>query len=129
MQRHAIEVRVCAENPYRGFAPSPGEITLYYPPGGHGVRLDSHVYGGYVIPPYYDSMIAKVITFGHQRSVALDRMYRALGEYLIRGIHTNISFTQAIMRDPIFQQGGATTRFVEEFLARSPQDLLTAKPE
>ncbi len=127
--RHAIEVRVCAEDPGRNFAPCPGEITLYYPPGGHGVRLDSHVYGGYVVPPYYDSMIAKVITYGRTRELALDRMHRALSEYLIRGIRTNISFARAIVRDPVFAEGRATTRFVEEFLARTPKDTLAMTNE
>ncbi len=129
IQRHAVEVRVCAEDPARNFAPCPGEITLYYTPGGHGVRLDSHVYGGYIVPPYYDSMIAKVITFGRTRELALDRMHRALSEYLIRGIRTNISFARAIVRDPVFAEGQATTKFVEDFLARTPRDLLTRTNE
>ena len=94
---HAIECRVCAEDPGRNFAPCPGEVDLYYAPGGHGVRIDSHVYGGYTIPPYYDSMIAKVITYGRDRELALDRMDRALGEYIIRGIKTNIAFARAII--------------------------------
>ena len=127
--RHAIEVRVCAEDPGRNFAPCPGEITLYYPPGGHGVRLDSHVYGGYVVPPHYDSMIAKVITYGPTRQLALDRMHRALSEYLIRGIRTNISFARAIVNDPVFAEGRATTRFVEDFLARTPKDTLAMTNE
>lgn len=126
IQKHAVECRICAEDPARGFAPCPGEITLYYPPGGHGVRLDSHVYGGYKVPPHYDSMISKVITYGRTRDLALDRMYRALSEYIIRGIKTNIPFSKAIVQDPIFRQGEATTKFVEEFMERSPQ---TFKPE
>jgi acetyl-CoA carboxylase biotin carboxylase subunit len=121
--RHAIEVRVCAENPARNFAPCPGEISLYYQPGGHGVRVDTHVYGGYYIPPYYDSMISKVITYGKTRELALDRMYRALSEYIIRGIDTNIGFCQAIIRDPVFAQGKATTKFVEQFLERVPKEF------
>src|SRR5690606_31900187 len=96
INRHAIECRICAEDPSRNFAPYPGDITLYYPPGGHGVRVDSHIYGGYRIPPYYDSMISKVITFGRNREVALDRMNRALSEYLVRGIHTNVSFLRGV---------------------------------
>lgn len=123
--RHAIECRICAEDPARNFAPCPGEISLYYSPGGHGVRIDSHVYSGYTIPPYYDSMIAKVITFGKTRELALDRMDRALGEYIIRGIKTNIPFSRAIIRDPTFRQGKATTKYVEEFIARVPKDLYT----
>jgi acetyl-CoA carboxylase biotin carboxylase subunit len=123
--RHAIECRVCAEDPARNFAPCPGEIGLYYAPGGHGVRIDSHVYSGYTIPPYYDSMISKVITFGKTRELALDRMDRALGEYLIRGIKTNIPFSRAIIRDPHFRAGKATTKFIEEFFERVPKDIYT----
>jgi len=87
--RHALECRICAEDPARGFAPCPGTITLYCPPGGHGVRVDSHVYGGYVVSPHYDSMISKLITYGRTRQLAIDRMHRALNEYLIRGIKTD----------------------------------------
>lgn len=123
--RHCIECRVCAEDPSRNFAPCPGEIGLYYAPGGHGVRIDSHCYSGYTIPPYYDSMIAKVMTFGKTRELALDRMDRALGEYLIRGIKTNIPFSKAIIRDPIFREGKATTKYIEEFIERVPKDLYT----
>ena len=122
---HCIECRVCAEDPSRNFAPCPGEIGLYYAPGGHGVRIDSHCYSGYTIPPYYDSMIAKVMTFGKTRELALDRMDRALGEYLIRGIKTNIPFSRAIIRDPIFREGKATTKYIEEFIERVPKDLYT----
>jgi acetyl-CoA carboxylase biotin carboxylase subunit len=121
--RHAIECRVCAEDPSRNFAPSPGEIGLYYSPGGHGVRVDSHAYGGYKISPYYDSMISKVITYGRTREVAIDRMYRALSEYLIRGIKTNIGFTKSILLDPTFRQGLATTSYIEEFMNRNPGEL------
>lgn len=124
-KRHAVEVRICAENPARNFAPSPGKISLYYQPGGHGVRVDSHIYGEYVVPPHYDSMVAKLITFGATRELALDRMQRALNEYLIRGISTNISFCKAIVNDPCFRRGEVTTRFVEEFLARTPKEVFT----
>jgi acetyl-CoA carboxylase biotin carboxylase subunit len=123
--RHAIECRVCAENPARNFAPCPGEIGLYYSPGGHGVRIDSHVYSGYTIPPHYDSMISKVMAFGKTRELALDRMNRALGEYLIRGIKTNIPFVRAIIQDPHFRAGKATTKFIEEFVERVPKDIYT----
>jgi acetyl-CoA carboxylase biotin carboxylase subunit len=123
--KHCIECRVCAEDPGRNFAPCPGEIGLYYAPGGHGVRIDSHCYSGYTIPPYYDSMIAKVMTIGKTRKLALDRMDRALGEYLIRGIKTNIPFSRAIIRDPIFREGKATTKYIEEFIERVPKDLYT----
>ncbi len=123
--RHAVECRVCAEDPARNFTPSPGEISLYYPPGGHGVRVDSHVYGGYTIPQYYDSMMSKVITFGRTRELALDRMYRALSEYLIRGVKTTIPFSMAVIRDPVFRQGAATTSYVEEFINRTPKNLFS----
>ena len=123
IQRHAIECRICAEDPSKGFTPSPGEITLYYPPGGHGVRLDSHAYGGYRVPPYYDSMISKVITFGRNRELALDRMYRSLSEYIIRGIKTNIPFVKSIIQDPTFRQGEVTTAYVENFMERTPKEL------
>ena len=123
INRHAIECRICAEDPARNFAPCPGKISLYYPPGGHGVRVDSHVYGGYVISPHYDSMIGKLISYGRNREIALDRMQRALNEYLIHGIKTNIPFSKAVLRDPVFRQGDATTSYVEEFLHRTPKDL------
>ena len=122
---HCIECRICAEDPSRNFAPCPGEITLYYSPGGHGVRIDSHCYSGYTIPPHYDSMIAKVMTYGRTRDLALDRMDRALGEYLIRGIKTNIPFSRAIIRDPHFREGKYTTKFIEKFLERVPKDIYT----
>jgi len=127
LKGHAIEVRVCAENPSMNFAPSPGEVTLYYPPGGHGIRVDSHVYGGYTVPKYYDSMIAKVITTGKNRKMALARMNRALNEYLIRGIFTNISFARSIINDPEFARGNFTTAFVEDFMQRTPKTLFQSK--
>ena len=123
IQRHAIECRINAEDPSRSFVPCPGEITLYYPPGGHGVRVDSHCYGGYHIPPHYDSMIGKLITFGRNRPTAIDRMNRALSEYLIRGISTTVPFCRAIMQDPEFREKGATTRYIEEFMNRTSKDM------
>lgn len=123
--RHAIECRINAEDPARNFTPSPGTIGLYYSPGGNGVRVDSHVYSGYTIPPYYDSMIGKLITYGPNRKAALDRMYRSLSEYLIRGIKTTIPLHKAIMSDPVFIEGKATTAYMEEFMARTPTDLFT----
>jgi acetyl-CoA carboxylase, biotin carboxylase subunit len=120
---HAIECRINAEDPARGFAPSPGTIGLYYAPGGHGVRIDSHVYSGYTIPPYYDSLIGKLIAHGDNRKMALERLYRALSEYLIRGIQTTIPLHKAILSDPIFIAGKATTGYLEEFLSRTPPDL------
>jgi acetyl-CoA carboxylase biotin carboxylase subunit len=124
-EKHAIECRINAEDPSRNFAPSPGTIGLYYAPGGHGVRIDSHVYSGYVIPPYYDSMIGKLICFGSTRKVALERAYRALSEYLVRGIKTTIPLHKAIMADPLFIEGKATTAYMEEFLSRTTPELFT----
>ena len=124
-EKHAIECRINAEDPARNFAPSPGTIGLYYAPGGHGVRIDSHVYSGYVIPPYYDSMIGKLICFGSTRKVALERAYRALSEYLVRGIKTTIPLHKAIMADPLFIEGKATTAYMEEFLTRTTPDLFS----
>src|SRR5881398_4183802 len=99
---HAIQCRINAEDPFNNFQPSPGKIDLYYAPGGRGVRIDSHAYCGYTIPPHYDSMISKLISVGSTRPNAINRMARALGEYLITGIKTTIPFQQAIMRNPDF---------------------------
>ena len=121
--QHAIECRINAEDPARNFAPSPGTIGLYYAPGGHGVRVDSHVYSGYQIPPYYDSMIGKLICYGSTRQIAIERSSRALSEYLVRGIKTTIPLHRAIMRDPLFMEGKATTAYMEDFLQRHPTDL------
>ncbi len=124
--RHAIECRINAEDPARNFIPSPGTIGLYYAPGGHGVRVDSHVYGGYVIPSHYDSMIGKLICYGRDRKTAIERMYRALSEYIIRGVKTTIPLHKAIMSDPVFIEGKATTAYMEEFMNRTPSDLFTS---
>jgi acetyl-CoA carboxylase, biotin carboxylase subunit len=123
--RHAIECRINAEDPARNFIPSPGVIDLYYAPGGPGIRVDSHAYSGYAIPPYYDSMIGKLIAYGPDRKTALGRMYRALSEYYIRGIKTTIPLHKAIMSDPVFIEGKATTAYMEEFMARTPTDLFS----
>ncbi len=120
---HAIECRINVEDPARNFAPCPGKIGLYYAPGGHGVRIDSHAYSGYSVPPHYDSMLSKLITFGHTREIAIDRMYRALSEYIIKGIPTTIPFCKAIMQDPAFRTGQFSTKYVEEFLNRAPKSL------
>lgn len=113
---HAIECRINAEDPFDDFRPSPGRIEMYYAPGGRGVRLDSHAYAGYTIPPNYDSMIGKLITYGKDRREAMDRMSRALEEYMITGIKTTIPFEQAILQDPNFRRGVYTTNFVEQLL-------------
>ena len=114
--KHAIEFRINAEDPFNDFRPSPGKIDLFYAPGGHGIRWDSHVYGGYTVPPYYDSMIGKLIAFGNDRATAMDRMSRALDEFVIRGIKTTVPIGQAILKDPDFRRGRYSTHFVEGFL-------------
>jgi acetyl-CoA carboxylase biotin carboxylase subunit len=116
---HAIECRINAEDPSKNFAPRPGELVLYCPPGGPGVRMDSHIYGGYVIPPYYDSMVAKVIVSAPNRPAAIKKMDAALSGYVIGGIITTLPYQRAIMRDPIFCDGAYTTKFVEEFSHRT----------
>jgi len=112
---HAIECRINAEDPYHGFAPRPGKITVFHPPGGPGVRVDTHAYAGYVIPPYYDSMIAKLICHGRDREEALARMTRALNEFIIEGVPTTIPFHRQVMRDERFIEGKADTSFLEKF--------------
>ncbi len=124
--RHSIECRINAEDPSRNFTPSPGTIGLYYAPGGPGVRIDSHAYSGYTIPPFYDSMIGKLICTGKTRHDALATMHRALSEYLIRGVKTTIPLHKAIMSDPIFVEGKATTAYMEEFLGRTLPDLFAS---
>ncbi len=114
-QMHAIECRINAEDPYNDFRPSPGKITVLHQPGGHGVRVDSHVYAGYVIPPYYDSMIAKVIAVAQTREEAINTMTRALSEYVIEGVKTTIPFHQQLMKHPDFISGNFTTKFLEGF--------------
>jgi acetyl-CoA carboxylase biotin carboxylase subunit len=113
---YSIECRVNAEDPFKNFQPSPGKLDLYYAPGGRGVRIDSHAYAGYTVPPHYDSMIAKVIAVGTSRDNAIARMRRALSEYIIRGIKTTIPFQQAIMHDPDFVRGKYDTGFVQRLI-------------
>ena len=120
---HAIECRVNAEDPFNNFRPSPGRVEMYYPPGGRGVRLESHAYSGYTIPPNYDSLIAKVVAYGKDRREAMDRMSRALGEYLITGIKTTIPFELAILQDPNFRRGVYSTNFVEQLLGGARREL------
>ncbi|UKJ07287.1 acetyl-CoA carboxylase biotin carboxylase subunit [Solitalea lacus] len=112
---HAIECRINAEDPLNGFRPSPGKITNFHSPGGHGVRVDTHVYSGYVIPPNYDSMIAKLITVAQTREEAISTMERALSEFVIEGIKTTIPFHIKLMQDPNFRAGNFTTKFMETF--------------
>lgn len=113
-QMHAIQCRINAEDPDRGFAPCPGTIEVYHAPGGHGVRLDTHVYAGYKIPPYYDSMISKLIVVAQTREEAIKKMQRALDEYIIEGVKTTIPFHQRLMRNERFKSGDFTTKFLEE---------------
>jgi acetyl-CoA carboxylase biotin carboxylase subunit len=114
-QMHAIECRINAEDPYNDFRPSPGKITVLHQPGGHGVRVDSHVYAGYVIPPFYDSMIGKLISIAQTREEAINTMSRALSEYVIEGVKTTIPFHQQLMKDENFISGNFTTKFLEGF--------------
>jgi len=112
---HSIECRINAEDPANDFRPSPGIIKTFHAPGGHGVRLDTHVYAGYMIPPYYDSMIAKLITTAQTRGEAIDKMRRALDEFVIEGVKTTIPFHRALMDDPDYNAGNYTTKFMEDF--------------
>ena len=114
-QLHAIECRINAEDPEKDFRPSPGKITNFHAPGGHGIRIDTHVYTNYVIPPFYDSMIAKLITVAQTREEAISKMERALDEFVIEGIKTTIPFHQKLMKDEQFRKGVYTTKFMENF--------------
>jgi len=111
----AIECRINAEDPYNDFRPSPGKITVLHQPGGHGIRVDSHVYAGYTIPPYYDSMIAKIIAVARTRDEAIATMHRALTEYVIEGVKTTIPFHLQLMKDERFRSGDFNTKFLEGF--------------
>jgi acetyl-CoA carboxylase biotin carboxylase subunit len=119
LRGHAIECRVNAEDPSRNFQPSPGLITAYHPPGGPGVRVDTHIYAGYTVPPYYDSLLAKVIVHGNTRTEALARMRQALDSFIIEGVTTTIPFLGRVMRHPDFVAGKVDTKFLE----REPQLL------
>lgn len=112
---HAIECRINAEDPYNDFRPSPGKITELHTPGGHGVRIDSHIYKDYVIPPYYDSMVAKLIAVAQTREEAISTMERALSEYVIEGVKTTIPFHLQLMKNEDFRKGNFTTKFIEGF--------------
>lgn len=119
---HAIECRINAEDPYNDFRPSPGKITVLHAPGGHGVRLDTHVYAGYTIPPNYDSMIAKLITTAQTREEAINKMKRALDEFVIEGIKTTIPFHRQLMDDPAYVSGDYTTAFMDTFKMKDPEE-------
>lgn len=120
-QLHSIECRINAEDPYNDFRPSPGKITVLHAPGGHGVRLDTHVYAGYTIPPNYDSMIAKLITTAQTREEAISKMKRALDEFYIEGIKTTIPFHRQLMDEPDYVAGNYTTKFMETFKMNNPE--------
>ena len=123
---HAIECRINAEDPSRGFVPCPGSINFVHLPGGMGVRVDSHVYQGYTISPYYDSMIAKIICHALSREEAISRMARALEECVIDGVESTIPFLEGILKEPHFAAGDFSTRFLEEF--QWDGDVLTIGP-
>jgi acetyl-CoA carboxylase, biotin carboxylase subunit len=114
-QMHSIEVRINAEDAFNDFRPSPGKITSFHAPGGHGVRLDTHCYSGYVIPPFYDSMIAKLIITARTREESLDKLSRALDEFIVEGIKTTIPFHQQLLQNEKFREGVYTTKFMEDF--------------
>ena len=115
-KQFAIECRINAEDPYNNFRPSPGKISAFHAPGGHGVRIDTHVYAGYTIPSHYDSMIAKLIVTGRTRKQAIERMKRALDEFIIEGINTTIPFHRQLMDHPEYVSGNYTTKFMEDFI-------------
>lgn len=114
-QMHSIEVRINAEDAFNDFRPSPGKISSFHAPGGHGVRLDTHCYSGYVIPPFYDSMIAKLIITARTREESLDKLSRALDEFIVEGIKTTIPFHQQLLQNEKFREGVYTTKFMEDF--------------
>ncbi|NCT09635.1 MAG: acetyl-CoA carboxylase biotin carboxylase subunit [Flavobacteriia bacterium] len=114
-QMHSIECRINAEDPYNNFRPAPGRINIFHAPGGHGVRIDTHVYAGYMIPPNYDSMIAKLIVTAQTREEAINKMKRALDEFVIEGIKTTIPFHRQLMDNPDYVAGNYTTKFMEDF--------------
>lgn len=112
---HSIECRINAEDPYNNFRPAPGKITTFHAPGGHGIRIDTHVYSGYSIPPNYDSMIAKLIVTAQTREEAINKMKRALDEFIIEGVKTTIPFHRQLMEHPDYLSGNYTTKFMEDF--------------
>jgi len=129
LRGHAIECRINAEDPAREFRPSPGKINTWHVPGGIGIRVDTHAYAGYTIPPFYDSLIAKLIAHGKNRAEAIERMERALDEFIVEGIHTTVPFHKKVMADPDFQSGNFDVRYVENFfkrMASTPDSLVPA---
>ena len=124
---HSVECRINAEDPFGDFRPSPGRIDMLFTPGGRGVRWDSHVYAGYTIPPYYDSMIGKLVTYGKDRRDAMNKMSRALSEFMITGIKTTIPFQQAILQDPDVRRGVYTTHFISRLLSGGGRELIEVR--
>jgi len=123
---HAIECRINAEDPMANFRPCPGTIRMLYTPGGRGVRFDSHIYAGYTIPPYYDSLLGKLIVWGKDRGDAIERMSRALSELMINDVKTTVNFHQRILSNQQFRRGNYATNFVEKLLqetAEKPQNV------
>ncbi|MEO5800721.1 MAG: acetyl-CoA carboxylase biotin carboxylase subunit [Gemmatimonadales bacterium] len=130
MSGHAIEVRINAEDPYRNFQPCPGLITAYHPPGGPGIRVDTHVYAGYTVPPYYDSLLAKLIAHGRDRAEALARLAQALDSFILEGVTTTIPFLARVIRHPDFVAGNVDTKFLErESHLLKPEVFDAARPE
>jgi acetyl-CoA carboxylase biotin carboxylase subunit len=113
LRGHSIECRVNAEDPYRNFQPCPGTIDTYHPPGGPGVRVDTHIYAGYTVPPFYDSLIAKVIVHGRNRDEALSRMLHALDSFIVEGVTTTIPFLKQVLTHPDFVAGDVDTKLLE----------------
>ena len=122
-QGHSIECRITAEDAMNDFQPSVGTVSTYVAPGGPGVRVDSHLFGGYTIPPTYDSLLGKIVTWGKDRDEAIDRMRRALHETVITGVHQTVPFHRAIMADPEFRKGDVHTGFIPQFMERSIETL------
>jgi acetyl-CoA carboxylase biotin carboxylase subunit len=113
LRGHVIECRINAEDPYRNFQPSPGKIEVFHPPGGPGVRLDTHLYAGYTVPPHYDSLLAKLLCQGRDRQEAVRRMETALDGFIIEGVSTTIPFLKRVMQNKTFQAGAVDTKFLE----------------
>src|ERR1041385_6084945 len=124
---HAIECRINAEDPFDDFRPCPGRIEMHYSPGGRGVRVDSHIYAGYTVPSHYDSLLSKLITFGRDRRDAMDKMHRALSEYMITGVKTTIPFEMARLQDSNFRRGVYSTTFIENLLSGARRELIEEK--
>ena len=129
LRGHALECRINAEDPARNFAPSPGVISIFHPPGGPGVRLDTHVYAGYRVPAQYDSLVGKLIVHAHTRDEALARMRLALDSFIIEGIHTTIPFLRELLDNPAFIAGDIDTKFVDRLMAERAEQARRERGE